>query len=63
VRAVNYSTEKVTVFKNQKLGVVEHVDEFVELHAMPEEYQGSRAIDLESTDTDEDQKQQLGPTR
>ena len=36
VRAVNYSTERVTVFKNQKLGVVEPVDEFVELPAMPE---------------------------
>ena len=48
--------QKVTVFKNQKLGVVEPVDEFVELPAMPEEYQGSRAVDLESTDTDEDQR-------
>ena len=59
VRAVNYSAERITMFKNQKFGVVEPIEEFVELPTLAEDYQGSSIVDLGLSDTNEEQRCEL----
>ena len=59
VRAINYSTETITLFKNQKLGAVEQSETITNLPQMPTEFLGSSAVNIELADADGDRKQKL----